>query len=424
MKMTFTTPSSFDANVCNSQNANAFGCLSSVLRRFLGSGSLRTHPFECAKEADRVRVESNYNNFKNEQNLEPSGVVARLMGLETMPIRNTSKETIGRSRSVNSVHYLSAFDSTQMPHRRVKSSLSFREMPSFSQDDDEEFLVLSFENVHETKELVSNEVKSEMACPLNRHRRQRRDDRVENKENRRHKTVPAGKNESQEDNSKNNSKKLDKPKWKISDRPSQDLSGCDDNKHYNLNSSHNVKDHRQTDPLKTRNQKGEQDSNGTQLAEKSNNRHAVKEVECNSQNSSPVSVLDLNEFVSEPESLLSEEDSRLKCSNSRRKLSSELVIWDYPSSNFHHVSIKEAAEPELINSQVTKSTKIDSNTDEYLEAWEDVCKLAEEDLRSSNWITREKSKIKYFEDISTEFEVQILDQLLREFVQELAVLRM
>ena len=170
----------------NSKSATA-GCLAGLLRRILCSGNLPTHPSDQIKEVDSVLCDKDHE-LKAKENIETTttpGIVARLMGLESLPeinlLHNSSPNSISRSRSMNSADHLAGFDQMQGPHRRVKSTLSFRELPTFLELENENFLVLSFENGGESKELRSEGRKSEMGFG---ELKQRRAERCKNRENR------------------------------------------------------------------------------------------------------------------------------------------------------------------------------------------------------------------------------------------------
>jgi hypothetical protein len=48
---------------------------------------------------------------------------------------------------MNSVEFRGESDQMHGQHRRVKSTLSFREMPTFLEVENKEYFVLSFENI-------------------------------------------------------------------------------------------------------------------------------------------------------------------------------------------------------------------------------------------------------------------------------------
>lgn len=114
------------------RETNSSKCFSGVLSRLLCSGGLPTHPSEQLIEPSIEKLKP----LEAEENAKRSsspGVVARLMGLESFPTENYKERTLGdffRSRSVNSIDFLSHFDPVKPRnhrHRRVRTSVSFRE---------------------------------------------------------------------------------------------------------------------------------------------------------------------------------------------------------------------------------------------------------------------------------------------------------
>ncbi|KAL5710236.1 hypothetical protein ACHQM5_020825 [Ranunculus cassubicifolius] len=377
MKITIDTSSSCNPHNSTTTTAARF---SNILRRLLCVGRLQTHPFDSVKDQffeSNLEVEEKLDN-----SVTTPGLVARLMGLETMPeftsLDTTKRRLIGRSRSVNSGDYI--VESERQQHRRVKSSSSFRERPSFLEKEDDEFLVLSFEN-----EIKEHERSSKQ--------RRRRHSGNGNKENR-GVELDGSRNENNCDNKISRGKQ----RRKVSNRSSGVAGGS------NLNSSTNKKNHRK-------------------LQASTNVKSSLKEVEleCNSDNASPVSVLDLNEFTSEPESPLSGDDSRLKVSSPIRKLSTELPTSECPVSiSTTYIPTTEVRELKSGNAQVTKYTKMESHTEDYSVVWGEVRKMVEEDMQTSTWIRREVFKIEDLGEVRSEFGIQILDQLLCELITEFA----
>ncbi|GFP93832.1 hypothetical protein PHJA_001527500 [Phtheirospermum japonicum] len=113
-------------------------CYSAVLRRLLCSGSLPTHPsdqFDDPKAENCLKPEENGKQGVNSIN---PGVVARLMGLDSFPNTPSAQKdnTLGsffRSKSVNSIDFISHFDPVKQ-HRRVRTSVSFREGINYHHD--------------------------------------------------------------------------------------------------------------------------------------------------------------------------------------------------------------------------------------------------------------------------------------------------
>ncbi|XP_038905307.1 uncharacterized protein LOC120091377 [Benincasa hispida] len=110
------------------------GCFSGMLRRLLCTGNLPTHPSEALNESqfDIPKAEAKLVARAAESG---PGVVARLMGLSSLPDANwvpnhrARPGAVSRSKSVNFADYLLDFDSNQAHHRRIRTSASFREVP-------------------------------------------------------------------------------------------------------------------------------------------------------------------------------------------------------------------------------------------------------------------------------------------------------
>ncbi|KAH9618160.1 hypothetical protein KSS87_001463 [Heliosperma pusillum] len=127
------------------KNPPSFGCFSNIFEKFICKGNLPTHPcLPVEIPENNIQSKSDVTNNENDtdvvvrsqvQTQASPGIVARLMGLETMPdCENTRKstlslETLFRSKSLNSLHFLPDFDPTRAAfHRRARtSSASFRE---------------------------------------------------------------------------------------------------------------------------------------------------------------------------------------------------------------------------------------------------------------------------------------------------------
>ncbi|XP_073034087.1 uncharacterized protein [Primulina eburnea] len=159
----------------SSENQTPAKCFSGILRGLLCTGSLPTHPSDqfniksCTAQIDCRNPEkcsgSEAYNHVDKQAAASSkpGVVARLMGLDSLPAsplssRQNSK-TLGsyfRSRSVNSIDFLSQFDPVHQGchrrHRRVRTSVSFQEVPSLLALDDKFSVVFPLEEIYETVE--------------------------------------------------------------------------------------------------------------------------------------------------------------------------------------------------------------------------------------------------------------------------------
>lgn len=123
-------------------------CFSGIIRRILCTGSLPTHPSnsDIVPESDIMILEKRNIQVKGEGT---PGVVARLMGLESLPdIKWIPEDAMNfRSRSVRSADYFPLFDhlSQESQHRRVKTSVSFREIPTFLHQQNEDLFMVCFD---------------------------------------------------------------------------------------------------------------------------------------------------------------------------------------------------------------------------------------------------------------------------------------
>ncbi|KAI3947235.1 hypothetical protein MKX01_019888 [Papaver californicum] len=354
---TSSTSISSDTNLRNSQNVTT-KCFSSIIRRFLGVGSFRTHPFDCIKEPNQVLHDDDFtlHDEKTQTALSTPGLVARLMGLETMPeleLMKTEKkknpESIGRSRSTNSVDFSAKVDQKHRKHRRVKSSSSFLEMPEFFELENDEFLLLTFENVGEER-------KERVKCDFNKNGRLQR--RIKTR----------------------NDLGLVHPLKEISDNGSK------------LTKAKNRKSSLQ------------------------NNVEVLPELE----NWSPNSVLNLDEFQLDNDSSLSEEELKERNSNSRRKLSTDITSSDYTSQHFTHIPVTNISESRTNGVQCSiELTKSEfSANGNCKEMWQQVCKLTEDDMKTTTWLRKQVERMEESEEIGAEFGQEIFDRLLQEIVIE------
>ncbi|TKY65818.1 hypothetical protein E2542_SST08680 [Spatholobus suberectus] len=109
-------------------------------------------------------------------NAAKPGVVARLMGLDSLPSTNlvpkgntNTPDLVPRSRSVNFVDYLLKFDTSQT--NQVKTSASFREVPALFQHKNHDLFVLYWDSGSEDHEVGSLLRKQEMGLAESRQRK-------------------------------------------------------------------------------------------------------------------------------------------------------------------------------------------------------------------------------------------------------------
>ncbi|GMI92222.1 TON1 Recruiting Motif 31 [Hibiscus trionum] len=377
--------------MCTSTSATA-GCLSGILRRILCSTALPTHPSDhTTEEANSVA------SFNKQEQLDldgasskvTPGIVARLMGLDSLPETSLLKSqlhpnSIARSRSMNSVDYKQDDGSIQGKHRRVNSTLSFRDMPAYFELENEEFFVLSFEKRSERKERKSKEGKSKGGSGELKQRK-------ENKENQGEKVPEKKIKEDNEEASKSVLNVLDEEKM------NREMAKC-----------------REANDLCL--EKKVSAPNGTKLRQKKKNiQHPGTqnvEPECSSEDSSPVSVLVFDQFINDHHVPTPDEDSKAaQGSNPRRKLSADLENYECkPPCNDGNFMEDGGRENNI-------EVKKDWHSERNLEGWEAnaICRVIEAEVAKSSW-SCSKSNTEELEDITADFGSKILDQLLDELL--------
>jgi hypothetical protein len=311
-----SSSASFDPNMCNSKSATA-GCLAGILRRILCSGNLPTHPSDQLREADSLLCDKDQELKAARESIErfeasaTPGIVARLMGLESMPEidsllnSNSKPNSISRSRSMNYADHLVGFDPMQAQHRRVKSTLSFREMPTFLELENENFLILSFETGSEHKESRSKGKKSETGFG---ELKQRREERCKNMENRAERVSEKKKKKEKKKNNNNNNKGCQEANKKVlNDLNNGKSKGSSITRSPSKNS--HEKPYVSPEAVKTSKPVNHKEVvNGRKLSKRKKTSLCVvqkTESECSSEDSSPVSVLDFGHFLTDPEAPIS-----------------------------------------------------------------------------------------------------------------------
>lgn len=177
----FDPNNSINNNIPSSKTATtpASGCLAAILRAILCSTTLPAHPSHQITHTQLASVLCEKDQQFNSQDRVMPSLLARLMGLEGVP--NVTNTKISSTRSTNSLNFEAS--SGQMEgdykHTRVKSStLSILEVPTFFEVENDEFFVLSFGNGNEDEEKRSRRKKFGMGPG---ELKQRRGERCRNK---------------------------------------------------------------------------------------------------------------------------------------------------------------------------------------------------------------------------------------------------
>lgn len=119
------------------------GCLTDVFRRFLGYVYVSRKPIDQFREMKKDEDDGD--------DLGNVGLVAKLMGLDSMPrvvlgSDERNLKSITRSRSMNSVEVVRGIGEKNVKHRRVRSSTFSRECSGYLEYENDKYFVISFEN--------------------------------------------------------------------------------------------------------------------------------------------------------------------------------------------------------------------------------------------------------------------------------------
>ncbi|XP_022948578.1 uncharacterized protein LOC111452211 [Cucurbita moschata] len=360
--------SNFDPHVCNPRAAAATpSCLSGILRRILCSGSLPTHPSDqTTEETSSLKSEDNVKNVGVMKDTNggieakpTAGIVARLMGLDTMPDMKQNCNSIARTQSMNSVEHF--YKHLEGRHKGARSTQSFREIPTFLELENEDYFILSFEGDSKNEELKAKA-------------RRHGEEKCKNR----------GSNKTEHSYVRKTKKKIFNPE-EANEFVLIDLK-------QKKKSRKRVSRNKPTSRISTKDRHG---------------RRSTRKVESErSDELSPVSVLDSSEFLrdSEEAAPLSGDAASKSPVNSRRKLSPELEISQRSSRNDDDLIIKEG------NPAKTKAIE------------EEICKITEMELGKSNWNYRkfcEEHEELGVESIIEGFDSFILEGLIEEFAEQM-----
>ncbi|KAG6607312.1 hypothetical protein SDJN03_00654, partial [Cucurbita argyrosperma subsp. sororia] len=388
--------SNFDPHVCNPRAAAATpNCLSGILRRILCSGSLPTHPSDqTTEETSSLKSEDNVKNVGVMKDTDggieakpTAGIVARLMGLDTMPDMKQNCNSIARTQSMNSVEHF--YKHLEGRHKGVRSTQSFREIPTFLELENEDYFILSFEGDSKNEELKAKA-------------RRHGEEKCKNR----------GSNKTEHSYVRKTKKKIFNPE--------------EANEFVLIDLKQKKKSRKRVSRNKPTSRISTKDRHGRRSTRKVESEQSSDEL-------SPVSVLDSSEFLRDSEEAaplsgfislsstnpnsdssicvqnslnrtLSGDAASKSPVNSRRKLSPELEISQRPSRNDDDLIIKEG------NPAKTKAIE------------EEICKITEMELGKSNWNYRkfcEEHEELGVESIIEGFDSFILEGLIEEFAEQM-----
>lgn len=364
----------------NPKNATSAKCFSGIFQRLLCGGSLPTHPSDQFKEPNRTTFDHTSQKlpFKVEANISSNkvaanspGIVARLMGLDSLPeVAKTNFGSFSRSRSVNSLDYLMQFNLTeQFHHRRVRTSVSFREIPNSDQEFKSEFLVFCF-NDEEEKQGFSNA---------------------------RRKSNQEMKPKKVSDGSRKNVQKKGQKKVGFA-KSSSNMSNAEQKKE--VSGKHNRIANKVKKQVKFEDYPTKMSVESKVEKKKKGKSKCVVSTKIQPLYSAGSSPIHLQQAATPA---VNEEEMQLKS----RKSPARVTDLEY-----------------AITSKVEKQKEISKETDYYIKVLGEICRLTEEELNESDWIatrTGESFKVEDFEELCRQFGQEVLELLVDQVVHELLI---
>ncbi|KAG0503230.1 hypothetical protein HPP92_003302 [Vanilla planifolia] len=351
------------------------GCVAGVLRRVFcgnlrGRGCGEGESGGFAGERGKREQERRKRRIAQAADMNP-GIVARLMGLESMPTHpGAVPDAISRTRSANSVEawhgqgILGEQRSGQGGDSRFMTSQSFRELPTYLRKENEEFLVLCFGI----------------------------DDNCESSE------MNSSKKELLSDPDPNDMKESRAEKRSSRNRSTENYTNTKE-----LSASEKAMEPKET-AEKSISCRKKLSFTGGEVA-----------VESSSQNSSPVSVLD-HALDSDGESLTSPDSScagkKASAPNAEETGSAKKVSLDdeRPRASFSAAKSKERGAFRTLESEVFARN--------FSDMLSSVCRLGDDHINKVNWLTSELVKCEEAEEIVAAIAQEILHRLLHEAVVE------
>ncbi|KAI4353367.1 hypothetical protein L6164_002325 [Bauhinia variegata] len=381
------------------------GCFSGFIRVILCAGSEKSppvHPSYHIAEAKETEFLHCDKEAREAEAVNP-GVVARLMGLDSLPNSNwvskgANPDSVPRSKSVNFMDYLLDFDLNQANnHRRVKTSASFREVPTLFEQKKHDFVVLYWDNVNKEHEFGSAPRNSEMGFGESKQKKKLGSGSKSTEVMREKGYVKKEKNQGK---NKKISKLKNEPRRVPSSKHDSKIGNPNGAKARDLGSvSPRSKSSSSNSPLLNREK---------ELTNRARNQESPKKIETEfcPENLSPVSVLDANDSPIINDITFSDYEIRSPLgSKSKWKSSKEATF----SSN----GIDESGSK---NKAYYKSFE---EAEYYTELMLKLCRLTEEDIRKSDLKTMTMFDSGTLREICVDFEHKILDLLLHETIHEL-----
>ncbi|XP_020233441.1 uncharacterized protein LOC109813630 [Cajanus cajan] len=399
-------------------------CFPGLLRVLLCAGNATSPPVHPSDHITESEESQNAHSTKEKmvENAHAStpGVVARLMGLDSLPnpkwaVKVGTPDCFPRSRSVNFVDYLLEFDPSHANHRRVKTSASFREVPSLlmrPKGDEKFVLCMDGDSSNMSKDQHQHEVKK-LEKGLGELRQRKRNKEIvivgsvkKERNQGKSKKISKLKNEPRRVPSKKHGSKSQKPKQYHGE--ARDLSSVSSNSSKcgscsNRRSGASSRSRLSTS-LPSKHKKGFVEAKVKKNMRNQNSMLKL-ESECRLENHSQISVQDSNDypFLYGPDFL-----------DGTSTLASKLK-WESPSL----LSLNDGVEDSASTTNKGYSF-IDVNKDAeyYFELMLKLRTLTEQDITELNCTSKHIRESESFEDICLMFEHKIFDLLLYEVVNE------
>ncbi|GMG98349.1 hypothetical protein Nepgr_000189 [Nepenthes gracilis] len=411
--LSYSSSSSFTnfADKFSINKSTAAGCISGILRRIFCSGSLPTYPCDQIKESDQIEIDKNpcFTTEKIGRSVTPN-IVARLMGLDSMPDIDFDKipkfsNSVSRSKSMSSMDLREETEKIERKHRRAETTFSFRQTHNDLAKEGDDFYVLSFDN---GGELGSKKAIFGVSGKGQKQGRTAERQRMEQRNEKQGFGSDRGcSNEMKGIGLKFSEKISRKADSSVNlRRPSQCNSSTRDF------SSAITRKESSAEIKVTRTKRKKEEEKGL------SGRKVDRESE--SENSSPVSVLDHGEITSDPEVTTVGGGSRSRSSISRTNLTSKNLIEEFSSNyiNANPISHNTNEGQHLRSQEKCKGDRRHHHADIFKCK---VCWWAETEALNSDWPCkwRMKRKMMMMEDLGAELGFLIFEQLINEVIHQL-----
>ncbi|CAL9165774.1 unnamed protein product, partial [Musa hybrid cultivar] len=375
-------------------DAAGVGCLSGVVRRLL-CASLRSNVHgDCSADegvgSGSLGIEWIAMQKKKKKPPATPCIVARLMGLDSMPVFPYTPPMVTRSRSTNSVESWPGFLCSERSSgaAQIRTPSSFREAPTYLRQENDDFLVMSFTPEDKARSIM---VKSGDS----RERKKGGKNNGAKKETRRteQRSRVAGKQIQKENVPQ---RKHSSGKGSVMSSPNK---ACRTTK----SGGSNIKPAKQKETPLT-------DERGRRKNRAGCSSHPSTDGACSRSFNSPRSGNSITGSLF-PSANAEEE----------RRQTSKLEKLNSTSPSCHPETSSRDRGTDLSSEPSTKkSSKAEQASLEWSEIWEKTCMLTEEDLKDSTWTSRETWRSEEAGEIGAVVALEMLDLVLMETVSQMS----